>query len=78
MIWSGGEARAARLAKCTECGQTSGPYWVRWHAYRVDDPEADGDPEIAFYCATCADREFERPPRRRLDERHLRPREIDE
>lgn len=63
LIWSGREPRMARLAKCIECGQVSGPLWMSWRAYRVEDPESGGEPEIALYCPVCAKREF--GPRRR-------------
>ena len=66
VLWSGREARVARLATCIECGQVSGPLWMSWRAYRVDDPESS-EPEIALYCPACATREFGPRPRRRLD-----------
>lgn len=78
LIWNGGETRAARLAKCTECGQISGVYWVRWRVYRVDDPETGSAPEIALYCPKCADREFGPPRRRPMNERRQCPREVGE
>ena len=62
------------FAECVECGRLSGPYWIRWRAYRVDDPELEEAPEIAFYCASCADREFGPPRRRPLEERRQKPR----
>jgi hypothetical protein len=47
-----------RLAVCAECGSQSGPGWVGWRAYRVDDPELDEPPALGFYCPVCAEAEF--------------------
>jgi hypothetical protein len=32
--------------------------WTGRHACRVDDPELDEPPALAYYCPTCAEREF--------------------
>jgi hypothetical protein len=29
-----------------------------WRAYRIDDPELREPPQLAFYCPSCARREF--------------------
>ena len=29
-----------------------------WKAYRIDDAELDEPPQLAFYCPSCARREF--------------------
>jgi hypothetical protein len=44
--------------RCAECKSSSGLYWQGWRALRVDDPEIDEPPALAFYCPTCAEREF--------------------
>ena len=55
-----GEIReTTRVVACVECGCLSGLRWAGWRAYRVGDPELDGPPTIAFYCPTCAEREFD-------------------
>ena len=43
---------------CIECASSSGLKSRGWRAYRVDDPETDEGPTLAFYCPTCAGREF--------------------
>jgi DNA-directed RNA polymerase subunit M/transcription elongation factor TFIIS len=43
---------------CAECGSSSGLYWRGWRACRTDEPETDEPPALAFYCPTCAEREF--------------------
>ena len=48
----------ATTVRCAECSSSSGLYWQGWRAYRVDDPETDEPPALAFYCPTCAKREF--------------------
>ncbi len=53
----------ARTINCIECGCSSGLYWHGWRAYRTDDPEVDEPPALAFYCPTCAAREFDAPSR---------------
>jgi hypothetical protein len=34
------------------------PVWQGWRAYRVDDPDTDEPPAVAFFCQACAEREF--------------------
>jgi hypothetical protein len=53
------QARAT-FVRCAECKSSSGLYWQGWRALRVDDPEIDEPPALAFYCPTCAEREFGR------------------
>jgi hypothetical protein len=48
----------ATTVQCVECNSSSGLYWQGWRAYRVDDPDTDELPALAFYCPTCAQREF--------------------
>jgi hypothetical protein len=52
----------------------SGPYWIRWRAVRIDEPDTRDEPEIAIYCPSCAEREFGRPRQRPLAERRRHPR----
>jgi hypothetical protein len=32
----------------------SSAFATGWKAYRVDDPELDESPQLAFYCPDCA------------------------
>jgi hypothetical protein len=43
----------ANVAICTGCGTLSGLGWAGWRAYRIDDPERDDAPALAFYCPMC-------------------------
>jgi hypothetical protein len=43
---------------CTECPRVSSVTARGWRAYRIDDPEEDEPPALAFYCPACAKREF--------------------
>jgi hypothetical protein len=61
-------------ASCSACGRVSGPYWWRWRAYRLDDPEFGDLSRVAVYCQSCADRKFGPPRRRPLVERRKTPR----
>jgi hypothetical protein len=74
LIYGGRRVEKSRIAECIECGRLSGFLWTRWRAYRVDDPEAEGPPELAFYCPACALREFGPPRRRPLEDRRMNPR----
>ena len=58
--------RALNIVECRECGISSGAFWIRWRAYRIDDPEYSEPPALAFYCPACADREFGSRRRNRL------------
>ncbi len=62
---SGHDDRTLNTVECRECGISSGAFWIRWRAYRTDDPELREPPTLAFYCPACAEREFgpARPPR---------------
>ena len=41
------------------CGmpRVSSAFAAGWKAYRTDDSELDGRPQLAFYCPNCARRE---------------------
>ena len=69
-----GRQPAQPLTNCSTCGRVSGPYWWRWRAYRLDDPEFGELPRVAIYCQSCADRKFGAPRRRPLVERRKAPR----
>jgi hypothetical protein len=45
---------------CVQCGTSSSGRWRGWRAYRNDNPELDEAPALAFFCAACAEREFDR------------------
>ena len=64
--WSRHEERTVNTVECRECRISSGAFWIRWRAYRTDDPELSEPPALAFYCPACADREFGPPRRPRL------------
>jgi hypothetical protein len=51
---------ALGVVACVECRRISDPEWSGWRAYRVDDPELDEPPALAFYCPACAEAEFGR------------------
>ena len=59
-------ARTLKTVECRECGISSGAFWIRWRAYRIDDPELDEPPALAFYCPACSDREVGPHRRNRL------------
>jgi hypothetical protein len=69
-----GRQPAHPLVQCVECNRISGPYWIRWRAYLIGEPDSDEPPELTLYCPACADREFGPPSRRPLVERRRRPR----
>jgi len=48
----------ALAVRCTECGSSSGRRWWGWRAYRTDELDLGEPPPLAFYCPTCAEREF--------------------
>jgi hypothetical protein len=56
----GGRFQPVPLA-CVECGSLSGRDARRWRSYRIDDPTEDEEPALAFYCPSCAEREFGTP-----------------
>lgn len=43
---------------CQECRVASNSRATGWRGYRIDDPDENGPPALAFYCPTCAEREF--------------------
>jgi hypothetical protein len=47
-----------RVFGCAECPRVSSVSARGWKAYRVDDLDEDGPPELAFYCPGCARRKF--------------------
>jgi len=47
-----------RVFGCAECPRVSSVSARGWKAYRVDDPEQDGPPQLAFNCPDCARQEF--------------------
>jgi hypothetical protein len=55
--WDHQDHRATTI-QCVECKRSSGLYWQGWGAYRTDDPETAEPPALAFFCPTCAEREF--------------------
>jgi hypothetical protein len=56
--------RQVNEVNCAECHCLSGSYWVGWGAYRIDNPDLNEPPALAFYCPACAHREFDRHSRR--------------
>lgn len=44
--------------ECVECSAISTREATAWRGYRIDDPNEDEPPALAFYCPTCAYREF--------------------
>jgi hypothetical protein len=45
--------------RCVECWTQSDLHARGWRGYRVDDPDEDEPPALAFYCPSCAHREFD-------------------
>jgi hypothetical protein len=43
---------------CHECQVYSDAHGFGWRGCRVDNPDENEPPELAFYCPECADREF--------------------
>lgn len=56
----GSEAGAAEVHVfgCAECPRVSSAFATGWKAYRVDDPQEDEAPQLAFYCPECSLGEF--------------------
>jgi hypothetical protein len=54
--------------ECIECGRRPEQRARGWRAYRAD-LEPDDEPEIIFYCAECATREFGPLRAEKLDRR---------
>jgi hypothetical protein len=44
--------------ECVECGVTADDHAEGWRGYRTDEPDTNDSPEVAFYCPSCAEREF--------------------
>jgi hypothetical protein len=44
--------------ECVECHAVSDASAWRWRGYRTDDPTEHEEPALAFYCPSCAEREF--------------------
>jgi hypothetical protein len=44
---------------CAECPRVSSITARGWKAFRVENPETDEPPELAFYCPGCAEEIFE-------------------
>ena len=42
---------------CVECPRVSSVSARGWKAYRVEDPDLNEPPQLAFYCPECAARE---------------------
>jgi hypothetical protein len=53
--------------QCVQCGCASGLYAIGWRGYLAVDPELGEAPELAFFCPTCAEQEFDAPRRDRRD-----------
>jgi hypothetical protein len=49
---------SAELLVCVECSTFSDDHAWGWRAYRMDDPELEELPALAFYCPSCSEREF--------------------
>jgi hypothetical protein len=47
-----------RRLECIECGALSEGDAFAWRGYRIDDPYEHEEPALAFYCPSCAYREF--------------------
>jgi hypothetical protein len=54
------QGNKTHIATCVQCGCLSGLQWAGWGAYRVDDPNENELPALAFFCPRCAAREFGR------------------
>ena len=53
------ELRLVNLLRCAECGSLSGLYARGWRACRIDDPDLEEPPALAFFCPACSSREFD-------------------
>ena len=47
-------ASEIHVLACVECPRVSTATARGWKAHRVDDPDEEGPPELAFYCPACA------------------------
>jgi hypothetical protein len=50
--------RLSGPVECIECGATLETHAPGWRGYRIDEPDTDDPPAVAFYFAYCAIREF--------------------
>ena len=50
--------QTVHVLACVECPRVSSVTARGWRAYRIDEPEEDELPALAFYCPACAEREF--------------------
>jgi len=44
--------------RCEECGRGADEAAAGWQAYRIDDEHDPAEDRLAFYCPSCAAREF--------------------
>lgn len=44
---------------CAECGRADEEKAAGWRGYREDLPDEDEQPSLAFFCPSCAAREFD-------------------
>jgi len=44
---------------CAECGRSDDGKAAGWRGYREDVPDEDEQPSLAFFCPSCAAREFD-------------------
>jgi hypothetical protein len=51
--------------RCEECRAEATGLAEGWRGLRTDIPDEGDEPEVAFYCPECAEREFELDPPRR-------------
>jgi hypothetical protein len=61
--WQGSETAWSRRVStgalsCVECGVGSPDGARGWRGCRIDEPELDEPPALAFFCPDCAEREF--------------------
>jgi RNase P subunit RPR2 len=47
-----------RRTTCEECGAIADESGKGWRGYRMDNPEEGEPPAVAWYCPSCAEREF--------------------
>jgi hypothetical protein len=51
--------RTVEPVECVECGCSSGRRWSGWRAYRTDNLRLREPAALAFFCPSCAEREFD-------------------
>jgi hypothetical protein len=44
---------------CAECGRRDDGKAAGWRGYRDDLPDEHEQPSLAFFCPSCAEREFD-------------------